>query len=422
MASRDSIDATLDAADAPAPDHDGKPEHPPKLAGASWKYAFKRALKEFGSDSGTDLAAMLTYYTVLSIAPGLLAVFSIVALVLASNADTVTALVDDVVRQYVPEDARPLVVDVVETMMTSTTGGVIALIIGLATALWSASAYVKAFSRCMNIIYGIEEGRGLVRQTATMLLVTLAMLVGTVLILVSIAANETLVSGLLGPLADPLGLSEVLGFLTGVFLPIWAWVKWPFILALLIAMIAMLYYLTPNLRQPKFTWLSVGSIFAIVGIAVAAVALSIYFAFVAGYSSYGAIGSVMALLLALWVFNIVLLLGAEVDAEMERARELQAGMEAETAIQLPPRATKKVEKKAEARERLEAEGRALREAHAGDGTADASEDSEGEGAGEASRERAHAARDGDRAADGAARPEAGTRRRFLGIFPRRDKR
>ena len=363
MASNDPIDATLEAANAPAPDHDGKPQSPPKLDKSSWRYALKRALREFGTDNGTDLAAMLTYYTVLSIAPGLLAVFSIVALVLANNAETVTALVDDVVRQYVPEDARPLVVDVVETMMSSTTGGVLALIIGLATAIWSASAYVKAFSRCMNTIYGIEEGRGFVTQTVTMLLVTVAMLVGTVLILISIAVNDALVSGVLGPVAGPLGLTDLLGFLNGVFLPIWAWLKWPFILAILIAMNALLYYLSPNLKQPKFTWISIGSIFAIVGIAVAAVALSIYFAFVAGYSSYGAIGAVMALLLALWVFNIVLLLGAEVDAEIERARELQAGIDAESAIQLPPRDTKKVEKMRKARDKLESEGRELRERH-----------------------------------------------------------
>jgi membrane protein len=412
VSSNDPIDATLDAADAPAPDHGGKPQSPPKLEKSSWKYALKRAFKEFGTDNGTDLAAMLTYYTVLSIAPGLLAVFSIVALVLANNAETVTALVDDVVRQYVPEDARPLVVDVVQTMMSSTAGGVIALIIGLATAIWSASAYVKAFSRCMNTIYGIEEGRGFVTQTLTMLLITLAMLVGTVLILISIAVNDTLVSGVLGPLADPLGLTDLLGFLTGVFLPIWTWLKWPFILALLIAMIALLYYLAPNLRQPKFTWISIGSIFAIVGIAVASIALSVYFAFVAGYSSYGAIGAVMALLLALWVFNIVLLLGAEVDAEVERARELQAGIEAESAIQLPPRDTKKVEKMRKARDELEAEGRQLREhseatddesgserdERAGDERDDRSRSERDDRAGgERDRERAHRADRGDSA-------------------------
>lgn len=441
MSSRDPIDATLEAADAPAPDHDAKPDDPAKLEGSSWKYALKRALKEFGSDGGTDLAAMLTYYTVLSLAPGLLAVFSIITLVLANNAETVTTLVDDLV-QNVPGDAQPIVANLVETMTSSATGGVIALIIGIATAVWSASAYVKAFSRCMNIVYGIEEGRGFVKQTATMLLITVALLVGVVLILVSIAVNDTVVTGVLGPIAEPLGLGGFLAFMSQTFLPIWAWVKWPVILGLVIVMIALLYYLAPNLKQPKFTWVSIGSIVAIVGIAIAAVALSIYFALSSGYSAYGAIGGVMALLFALWIFNIVLLLGAEVDAEVERARQLQTGIEAESMIQLPPRGTKKVEKKAEARDKLEAEGRELRELHNGtdsEGDAPEAADAGRDDAGrdDAGRDRSRRddadARERDRkqtsrsaravrqatnravAAHGASKPKS--KRKFLGIFP-----
>ncbi|HET8867789.1 MAG TPA: YihY/virulence factor BrkB family protein [Agrococcus sp.] len=355
----DPIDATLAAADAPAPDEGGKPDAPPKLRGPSWKYALKRALKEFGSDGGTDLAAMLTYFMVLSLAPGLLAVFSIISLVLANNASTVTTVVDDAVRQ-VPEDYQGLIVNLVETMTSSATGGVIALVIGIATAVWSASAYVKAFSRCMNIVYGIAEGRGVIKLTATMLLITVALIAGVVLILVSLALNEALVTGVLGPIAEPLGLGELLAFMTESFLPIWAWLRWPFMLALVIAMIALLYYLAPNLRQPKFTWISLGSIAAIAGIAIGGVGLWLYFTLLTGYSAYGTIGTVMALLFALWIFNIVLLLGAELDAEIERARQLQAGIEAEAMIQLPPRDVKKVEKRAEQRESLERQGRLLR--------------------------------------------------------------
>ena len=359
MSHMDPIDATLAAADAPAPDEGGKPDAPPKLRGPSWKYALKRALKEFGSDGGTDLAAMLTYFMVLSLAPGLLAVFSIISLVLANNASTVTTVVDDAVRQ-VPEDYQGLIVNLVETMTSSATGGVIALVIGIATAVWSASAYVKAFSRCMNIVYGIAEGRGVIKLTATMLLITVALIAGVVLILVSLALNEALVTGVLGPIAEPLGLGELLAFMTESFLPIWAWLRWPFMLALVIAMIALLYYLAPNLRQPKFTWISLGSIAAIAGIAIGGVGLWLYFTLLTGYSAYGTIGTVMALLFALWIFNIVLLLGAELDAEIERARQLQAGIESEAMIQLPPRDTKKVEKRAEQRESLERQGRLLR--------------------------------------------------------------
>lgn len=373
MPSQDNIDRTLDAADAPPPDSDLKPDSPPHLAGASWKYALKRAVKEFSTDGGTDLAAMLTYYTVLSLAPALLAVFSIITLVFANNSGTVTSLVEDLVATYVPADYQALVVDLVDTVTGSATGGIIALVIGIATALWSASAYVKAFSRSMNIIYEREEGRGLVKQTGTMLLITLVLLLGVVLILASIALNEALVTGLFGPIAKPLGLGGALEFMVGTFLPIWAWVKWPVILALVVVMVAVLYYYAPNVRQPKFSWVSLGSIVAILGIALAGVVLSIYLTQFAGYSSYGAIGTVMALLFVLWVFNIMLLLGAEVDAEVERARQLQAGLAAESAIQLPPRGIKKVEKMRDARDKLHEEARALRQQDTAGTSAEAEE-------------------------------------------------
>ncbi|VXB01152.1 YihY/virulence factor BrkB family protein [Citricoccus sp. K5] len=288
-------------------------------------YALKGSAKNFGRDGGFDLAAMLTFFSVLSLAPALLAVFSIITLVLASNAETVISVGDDLVRQYVPTEYQNLVVNLVETMIDSAAGGGIALIIGIAISLWSSSIYVRAFSRCMNTIYGRDEGRGLIKRTATMLLTTLTILLVAVLILVCLALNDALVTGILGPIAAPLGLGDLLRFMTESFLPIWAWAKWPIILALMLAIIALLYYFTPNVRQPRTTWLSLGSAIAILGIAIAVGALYFYSSYFAGFNPYGAIGTIMALLIALWLINIVLLLGAEVDAEIQRTRESQIG-------------------------------------------------------------------------------------------------
>ncbi|MDR7328404.1 YihY/virulence factor BrkB family protein [Corynebacterium guangdongense] len=377
MALEEKIDETLAAADAPAPDSGKKPDSPPRLSGASWKYAAKRSVREFLSDGGTDLAAMLTYFTVLSLAPSTLAVFSIISLVLANNADAVTVLAEDFTAAYIPADYQGLVLDLIDTVTVSTTGGILALIIGVATALWSASAYVKAFSRSANTIYERAEGRGIIKLTGTMLVTTLALLLGIVLILISLIINETVVTGLLGPVAGSLGLTGVLDFLMGTFLPVWTWVKWPVILALLIGLVAMLYYYTPNVRQPKFRWVSIGSIIAILGIILAAGLLYLYFAYVGGYSSYGTVGGVMALLFTLWVFNIVLLLGLEIDAEVERARQLQGDIAAEDNIQLPPRDTAQVEKQRKVRERLTSEGRELRAAHNRAGRHDDSDEVEG---------------------------------------------
>lgn len=166
---------------------------------------------------------------------------------------------------------------------------------------------------------------------------------------------------------------EFVDVVAGPQLLLWEWVKWPLILALLIALIAVLYHYTPNVRPPKFAWLSLGSIIAILGIAIAGVALYIYFRFFGGYSAYGAVGGVMALLLTLWVFNIVLLFGVEVDAEAERARELQADLPAEDNIQLPPRAVKQAEKQKKSQDQLEREASELREQHGGK-----TEDADGE--------------------------------------------
>lgn len=353
------IDATLAAATID-PDQRKEQHESVTLGGAGWKYASSRSLKTFLGAGGTDLAAMLTYYMVLSLAPALLAIFSILSLVMASNRGVVDQLVQDLVEKNVSPDYAPLVTDLVDTMMNQSTGGVIALIIGIGTALWSASAYVKAFNRTANQIYGYEEGRSFVKATVANLLATLVVLVGIVAVLISLALNRTLVEGLVQPIAEPLGATGLSAFLTDSFLPVWTWAKWPVIVVLVLLMIAVLYYLTPNVQKPKFTLFGPGNIVAFVGMILAAAALSFYFATLAGYSSYGAIGGVMALLFALWVFNIVLLLGLAVDAEWERAKQLRAGVAAESHLQLPPKDTAALVKRVEAQEKIEEAGYALR--------------------------------------------------------------
>ena len=359
------VDATLEAAKID-PDQRAERLKGVKLDGAGWKYALTRALKEFGNDGGTDLAAKLTYYLVLSLAPSLLAVFSILSLVLASNRGAIDDLLGELTG-LVPSDYQPLVTNLVTTMSDSagSGGGIIALIIGIATALWSASAYVKAFNRSANTVYGYEEGRGLVKLTLTNLLTTLILIVGIVVVLLSLALNRSLVDGFLQPIAGPLGMTGVVNFLSDTFLPVWAWVKWPVVVLILLVLIATLYYTTPNVQKPRFHLFGPGNIVALVGMVLAAVALSVYFTQFAGYSAYGAIGTVMALLFALWIFNIVLLLGLEVDAEVERARQLEAGLPAEARVQLPPKDVAGVEKRAEKQTAVEERGYELRAVHEG---------------------------------------------------------
>lgn len=334
-----------------------------KLTGTGWKYLARRVLAEFGRDQGTDQAARLTYFMVLSIAPTLLALFSLATLLLSDMTDQIAQLLTDAIMSSgiasSGEGIEEAVSSTVTSLMGSATGGTIALLIGIATALWSASAYVKAFSRVSNAIYEVPEGRGPIKLNATMLAVTAAAIVGLLLIMVSLLLSKSLVDSVVGPLAQSVGATDMLDFLTNTFLPVWTWVKWPVILVIAILVIALLYWVAPNIRRP-FRLISPGAIFAIVGIALAAVALSIYMTTIAGYSSYGAIGGIMAILFALWVMNIVIVMGAEVDAEFERVKELAAGRPAESSLNLPLRGEKGAAKKEQKYEKVVDDGRDLR--------------------------------------------------------------
>ena len=339
-----------------------KDDDAPSMSGTTLKYMAKRVLTEFLRDGGTDQAAKLTYFMVLSIAPTLLALFSLATLLLSDLKDEIAQLITEAIESAASGSelgAGEAVESTIDSLMGSATGGTVALIIGIATALWSASAYIKAYGRVANHIYEVPEGRGPVRMNATMLALTVAMILGILLVMVSMLLNETIVESLLGPIASTIGAEGVLEFLMSSFLPIWAWVKWPVILVIAFALISLLYWGAPNVDKP-FRFISPGGVFAILGIGVAAVALSIYMGTVAGYSSYGAIGGIMAVLFALWVMNIVIIMGAEVDAEYQRARELASGKPAEESLTLPLRDTSAAEKAEAKHEKIVDEGRDIR--------------------------------------------------------------
>ncbi|RNE48206.1 hypothetical protein C5L39_10090 [Corynebacterium alimapuense] len=304
---------------------------------------------------------MLTYYTVLSFAPTLLAVYSIATLFLANNAELVSSLVDEFITTYIPDEFQGLVTDIVTAVIGSAAGGVVGLIAGALTALWSASAYVRAFSRCANSIYGQPEGRGLIWTWGTMLVTTVVLVVGLVLLAASVAMNESVVSAVFAPVADPLGLTDTLNYLLKVFLPVWGWIQWPVILGLAIALIAVLYYYTPNVRLPKFRWFSPGSLVALAGVALVVTGFYLYLLFFTALSSYGAIGTLLALMFTLWGANISLLLGVTVNAEMERTRQLKEGTAAESQIHLPLRGTTGALRKKATWRQIEARGRQLRQ-------------------------------------------------------------
>jgi membrane protein len=317
-------------------------------AAKSWKYATKRALAKFGSDGCTDMAASLTYYGILSLFPAILALVSIVGLV-GQAEQTTNTLLDLVGRMTDPKVVETIKVPIQQLSHSSAAGWTFAL--GLLTALWSASGYVGAFSRAMNRIYGRPEGRPVWKLRPALLLVTLS-----AVLIVAVISLLLVVSGPIArTLGDALGLGEAA-------VTVWGIAKWPVVAILAIVLIAVLYYYTPNVKAPKFRWISIGACVALVTMVVASAGFGIYVGNFAKYSNtYGAIAGVVVLLLWLWLMNLSLLFGAELDAELERGRELRAGIKAEAQVQLPPRDVAASEKKQSKELLLIAEGRELRQ-------------------------------------------------------------
>lgn len=342
--------STAKAATAPAPDDARKPHSPTDVDKPSWKYIARKTLREFTSDQCPDLAAGLTYYAVLSLFPALLALVSLLGIF--GQPERTTAALLDIVQGLAPGSTAETIREPIQELTTSPAAG-FTLVVGLATALWSASGYVTAFGRAMNRIYEVDEGRGFIKLRGTMLVVTVISVV-----IVALLATMLVVSG---PVADAVGKALGMG---GVFLTIWNIAKWPLIILLVILVIAILYYATPNVRQPKIRWMSLGSLIALVIFVLASLGFGFYVANFNNYNkTYGAIGGMIVMLLWLWILNMSLLFGAEFDAEMERGRQLQAGIEAEETLQLPPRDTKKSDKLQEQEETDIRLGRELRQKH-----------------------------------------------------------
>jgi membrane protein len=322
----------------PEPDDPRKPESPTDLTKPSLFYVLRKTAREFQQDQCTDLAAALTYYAVLSLFPALLVLVSLLGVV-GQGRRTVDAVLE-MAAGVVPGDAMNLLRPSIEQLVASPSAGV-ALVTGALAALWSASGYVGAFGRAMNRIYEIEEGRPVWKLRPLQLVLTLAGL-----LLASAVAVMLVISG---PIAETVGNAIGAG---SVAVTIWNIAKWPVILVCVVLAVAVLYYATPNVKQPKFRWMSIGAGFAILMWIAASVLFGFYVANFGSYNkTYGTLAGVIVFLLWLWITNLALLFGAELDAELERGRQLQAGLPAERDIQLPPRDTRVLDKNEKAEEK-----------------------------------------------------------------------
>ncbi|MEN5074633.1 YihY/virulence factor BrkB family protein [Isoptericola cucumis] len=332
------------------------PRTPAEAPPPSWGRALKGSVREFGADQCTDLAAGLTYYAVLASAPALLALVSLLGFV--GDAEKALDSVMSTVSEFLPQDMIDIVEPLVENAVGNTGAG-IAFVVGLVLALWSASGYVGAFGRAMNRVYDVPEGRPVWKLRPAMLGVTLVVVIIAALVVASLVLS--------GPVARAVGSAVGLG---DAAITVWSIAKWPVALLLVVVAIAMLYHFTPNVKRPRFRWVSAGALVAIVVAAIASAAFGLYVgSSFSSYGSYGILATFIVLLLWLWIINLVLLFGAELDSELERTRELNDGIAAEERVQLPPRDTKASDKKAAKRADAVAEARKVRERAARDDAA-----------------------------------------------------
>ena len=331
----------------PDPDDPRKPEDPGDLTKRSWFYVLRKTFHEFGEDQCTDLAAALTYYAVLAIFPAMLALVSVLG-VLGQGKNSIKTI-EDTLRPLVSPEVLSSIDTALKQVASSNSAG-LALVIGIVAALWSASGYVGAFGRAMNRIYEIDEGRPFWKLRPLMLLMTV--------VAVFLAAIALLVLIVSGPIAETIGNLIGLG---GTALTVWSIVKWPILAAVVVLVVGLLYYTTPNVQQPKFRWISVGAGVAILVWVLASVGFAFYVGNFSSYNkTYGSLAAVIVTLLFLWITNLALLFGGELDAELERGRELQAGIAAEEELQLPARDTRNIKKARKKRAKDIAIGRRIR--------------------------------------------------------------
>ena len=290
----------------------------------------RRTLTEFSEDNLTDQAAALTYYGLLALFPALIALVSIVGLVAdpQETAQTIT----EIVTNIGPSSAADTFSGPIESITSNQSAAGILFVVGLLAALWSASGYVGAFMRASNVIYETPEGRPIWKLRPLQMLITLV-----IVLLVALLALALVLTGpIVDAVAEPLGISSTAT-------TIWDIAKWPVMLAIVLTIIAVLYYATPNVKLRGFKWVTPGSIVAVVVWLIASAAFAFYVANFGSYDkTYGTLGGVVVMLMWLWITNLALLFGHELNAERERGHELAEGVpRAEKEIQLEPRSEPK---------------------------------------------------------------------------------
>lgn len=290
-----------------------EPEGPEHARKGGTGQTLKRTITEFKEDNGTDWAAALTYYSVLSIFPALIALVSIVGLV--GDPKKVTKDLTDIVNKFGPSSTSRTFKGPIESITANRGTAGILLVLGIVTALWTASGYIGGFIRASNVIWEVEEGRSILKLRPLQLLVTFLQVV-----LLAVVALALVVTG---PVADKVGSGLGIG---SAAVTAWDIAKWPVMVALVLLAIALLYFASPNAKLRRFSSVIPGAIVAVVVWLVASVGFALFVANFGSYNkTYGALAGVVVFLIWLWLTNVAIVIGAEFNAERERSKQLAEG-------------------------------------------------------------------------------------------------
>jgi membrane protein len=307
-----------------APDNGGTTS-PAALPRGSWADTLKRTVREFQDDKLQHWAAALTYYAVLSIFPALLVMVSLIGLF--GDPERVTKVLTDTVASLGPSSAASTFQAPIEQITSNRGGAGIMLIVSIAGALWAASGYVSAFTDAANTIYEVDEGRPFWKLKPIQLLITLVL----ILMAAAVALSLVLSGPIVAALGGALGLSDTA-------LTVWRIAKWPAMIVLVLVIFGVLYWATPNARVSGLRWVSGGAVVALVVWIVASVAFAFYASNFGSYNkTYGSLAAVIIFLIWLWITNVVILLGAEMNAEVERGRQIEHGHPPDKEPFLPQR-------------------------------------------------------------------------------------
>ncbi|WKU05148.1 YihY/virulence factor BrkB family protein [Micromonospora sp. HUAS LYJ1] len=307
----------------------GVPRRVRQLSWSTWRGVLVRSGRSFVTDNCADWAAALTYYGVLALFPSTVVVVALVGLVSDGErtVDTVLGLARDIGAGSVVGNEG--FVSVVRTVVDQQSGTKVLLSFGLLGALWSASGFIGAFTRASNAIYGVQEGRPFYRLRPLQI-----GLAGVSLLLLAVVALGLIVSG---PVTDAVG--DLVGA-GGLARTLWSVAKWPVLALVMMTLLSLMFWIAPNVRQPRFRWLTPGGAVALLSWVVVSFGFGLYVANFGSYDvTYGSLGAVIAFLVWLYLSNSALMFGVQINAELQRGRRLQAGEDDPGEPVLPPKAT-----------------------------------------------------------------------------------